>query len=396
MNAKRNLTATAVILLFTVSSRGQAPIITSFHGNGVLTWTNALNTSALYRVEWAPSLNGDWYRTFQQLNQIEARTNTTFMASVPMFYRVVVTTNHPSFGMGFIDAGPFQMGNQSPTDVGEYWYASETPAHTVWLDAFCMERYEVCKKQWDSVHTWATNHGYDFSTEAWALGPSHPVIAVSWYDSIKWCNARSEKENLTPVYYTTPTLTSVYRTGTNDIGADCVRWSANGYRLPTEAEWEKAARGGLVGHHFPWPSLGGVWSNHLDGTKANYRGSGDEWETGGNSQTPIGYFNGGQVVTNDLGVSLPGADMANGFGLYDMAGNVWEWCWDYYEEHFYSSSPTNNPKGPSSGTLRVIRGGAWLDGDQFLENLRCSNREGFTPEDFSDGTVGFRCARTAE
>ena len=371
----------------------QGPVITSFQGNGTLTWTNGV-TNVMYRVEWSPTLASGWFRSWQSLTSMESQTNRTTSASVPMFYRVVMVTNPVPTDMVLVDAGQFRMGNQSLNESGEEWYSRETPVHPVWVDAFYMDRYEVCNLQWDAVHAWATNHGYEFAADVEEQGPHFPVASVLWYDAVKWCNARSEKEGLTPAYYASSNRTSVYRTGTNDIGADCVKWQANGYRLPTEAEWEKAARGGLDGHHFPWPSLGGVWSNHLDGTKANYLDSGDEYEWGG--RTPVGYFNGSQVVTSSAGELLVGADMANGYGLYDMAGNAWEWCWDWFGWTYYLESPTRNPTGPTAGTARLIRGASMMDGGpQWLKGLRCSNRES-CPPGYTDGTVGFRCARTAE
>jgi len=141
-------------------------------------------------------------------------------------------------------------------------------------------------------------------------------VNVSWYDCLKWCNARAERDGLTPAYYTSGTQDAIYRTGSLDLSNACVNWDAAGYRLPTEAEWEKAARGGLVGHHYPWQSYGGTCSNHIDGSRANYWNSGDPY--GGT--TPVGYYNGNQTPA--------GIDMANGYGLYDIVGNAYEWCWD--------------------------------------------------------------------
>ena len=123
---------------------------------------------------------------------------------------------------------------------------------------------------------------------------------VSWYDCVKWCNARSSKEGLTPVYYTDAGFTTVYKTG--EIDDAYVAWPTNGYRLPTEAEWEKASRETLVGNAYPW-------GNIIGGGDANYYVSGDPFEVG---TTPVGYYDGGQVPV--------GEDRANGCGLHGHGG----------------------------------------------------------------------------
>jgi formylglycine-generating enzyme required for sulfatase activity len=158
--------------------------------------------------------------------------------------------------MVLIPAGSFQMGNS----LSEGW-ADELPLHTVMVSAFYMDTYAVTKALWDEVASWAQANGYDIGPgRAQGKGPDHPVTDVTWYEAVKWANARSEREGLEPCY----TLSGiVYRTEESDT-PDC-NWSANGYRLPTEAEWEKAARGGVAGHRFPWSDV-----DTIDHTRANY------------------------------------------------------------------------------------------------------------------------------
>ncbi|MEW6158726.1 MAG: SUMF1/EgtB/PvdO family nonheme iron enzyme, partial [Verrucomicrobiota bacterium] len=233
-------------------------------------------------------------------------------------------------GIGVIAAGGFAMG--------------DPPTRSVNVSAFYIDKFEVTLGLWLEVLSWAVGRGYSFENIGSGQAPDHPVHSVSWYDAVKWCNARSEMAGRTPVYYTDATQTVVYRTGNIDLNNDAVKWNADGYRLPTEAEWEKAARGGLVGHHFPWPSFNGSATGFeifLDGSKANYFDSGDPFESKEVRTTPVGYYDGKQTPA--------GTDMANGFGLYDMAGNVREWCWNWAAP--LSESEENDPHGPSRNSL---------------------------------------------
>ena len=184
----------------------------------------------------------------------------------------------PPAGMVLIPAGPFAMGQP----------LIATPVHTVTVSAFYLDQFEVTKALWDDVKIYADANVYTFSNAGSGQGAFHPVHTVNWYDCVKRCNARSEKEGLTPVYYTSATHTpaNVYKTGEDALAANEVNWNANGYRLPTEAEWEKASGGTLVGNTFPW-------GNTIGASDANYNSSGDPFE--GNSQrtTPVGYYDGG-------------------------------------------------------------------------------------------------------
>jgi formylglycine-generating enzyme required for sulfatase activity len=175
-----------------------------------------------------------------------------------------------------------------------------------------------------------------------------------------------------PVYYTDAGLTQIYSTG--DTDTVYVSWGANGYRLPTEAEWEKAARGGLIGLRFPW-------GNMISETNANYFG---DVGYGGYDLGPNGYN-----VIGNFGTSPVGSFAANGYGLYDMAGNAFEWCWDWYGIP-YGQPTTTNPTGPTSGDYRVLRGGSW---QAIALDTRCANRgSGIGPSGVAN-SLGFRCVR---
>jgi formylglycine-generating enzyme required for sulfatase activity len=304
---------------------GPEPVtVSSFTSDGYVTWTNT-PTNAVFTVQTAASL--------------PAGTNWVDYVRVPGSNAVTtlrLRDPHPPPGMALIPAGVFTMGN---TFSGE-GDGDEVPTNTVYVSAFYMDKYEVTKGLWDEVYQWATNHGYGFSYPGAGLAATHPVQTVTWTDCVKWCNARSEKEGKTPAYYTNALLMEVYRVGLVDVANDWVNWYA-GYRLPTEAEWEKAARGGLSGRRFPRGDL-------ISQTQANYTAStyypydlsypvGVHPIFGGNT-SPAGYF------------------APNGYGVYDMAGNVWERCWDRHG--FYSSGAQADPHGPATGTKRSRRGGS--------------------------------------
>lgn len=281
------------------------------------------------------------------------------------------TTPVPPPGMVYIPAGPFQMGD-SFNELG----SNALPLHNVQVDAFFADRFEVTSEMWALVFAWGNANGYTMDGGLYQ-GSGRPVNSVDWFDCVKWCNARSEKEGLTPCYYTDEAQTQVYRSGNVALTNTMVKWNANGYRLPTEAEWEKAARGGALGYRYPW-------GDTINGSQANYSGSGDPFEPGANPDTtPVGYYNGSQTPA--------GVNMANGYGLYDVAGNVWEWCWDWYDSSYYGNvTANNNPRGPTAGTSRVLRGGAWSDGATLL---RCANRSGYNSPTSRNSNEGIRCVR---
>lgn len=255
------------------------------------------------------------------------------------------TTEAPE-GMVLIPAGSFQMG-----DAFNEGYYDERPVHSVYVSAFYMDAYEVTKALWDEVASWASRNGYDIGpSDGAGKAPDHPVDNVSWHESVKWCNARSEKEGWTPAYYTSSAKTAVYRTGTIDVQRDWVRWDT-GYRLPTEAEWEKAARGGCGGRRFPWCD-----TDTITHSRANYYSQPDSYDTSWTRGYHPTYETGDYPYTSPVGSFAP-----NGYGLYDMAGNVWEWCWDWHSLGYYASSPGTDPRSPTSGTARAFRGGGWFN-----------------------------------
>jgi formylglycine-generating enzyme required for sulfatase activity len=260
-------------------------------------------------------------------------------------------------GMALIPAGSFTMGNCMDPNDGN---SGELPLHTVYVSAFYMDKYDVTYALWQQVYNWAITHGYNFDYVGSGKAASHPVQTVDWFDCVKWCNARSEMEGRVPAYYTTSAQTTVYRTGQVNVDNSSVKWNA-GYRLPTEAEWEKAARGGASGQRFPW-------GNTISWSQANYYAdpSGYAYDVNPTSGYDPTFNAGVHPFTSPVGYFAP-----NGYGLYDMAGNVWQWCWDWYGS--YGSASQTDPRGPSSGSDRVARGGGY-DGIAF--SCRTAFRDG--------------------
>jgi len=276
---------------------------------------------------------------------------------------------NPPSGMMLVPAGSFQMGD----NLGD-GYGMENPVHSVYVSSFYMDCTEVSWSKWIGVRNWAVTNGYQFGFYVSTTKPdSYPVGRVDWFDAVKWCNARSEKEGRSPVYYIDAEMTQVYRSGEISPHA---KWSAGGYRLPTEAEWEKAARGGLSGHRFPW-------GDTIQHSLANYCSHLDfPYDTSPTQQYNPLFVTGNTPYTSPVGYFLP-----NGYGLYDMTGNVIEWCWDYYAAGDYATMPIVDPRGPDAGSdVRVIRGASW-EGRAFYQ--RCAYRQGMLDQTYSY-SIGFR------
>ena len=244
----------------------------------------------------------------------------------------VITWEKDGASMVLIPSGSFEMGN--PFDEGE---ADERPVHQVELDAFYIDRYEVTIGQYKRFLR-ETNYG------------TLPDQTPNWIAEKAIVLARKGVPQV--VGFTTPTDNHPIAGVTFSDAQAYAQWA--GRRLPTEAEWEYAARGGLVGRRY-------VWGNQLpQKTDCNFTGS------FGAEQADDGYLYTAPVGSYD----------ANGYGLYDMAGNVWEWCADWYGENYYASSLPKNPKGPETGTERVIRGSGW---SSYLQHLRLSRRLKLSP-----------------
>jgi formylglycine-generating enzyme required for sulfatase activity len=343
--------------------------------NFLLSWpATATNYVLQSTTNLAPA---SWLRVS---NVVPVVANNSFTITVTntaraRFFRLY-NTNTPTVpaGMALIPAGSFTMGNCMDPNEG---FSYELPLHSVYVSAFYMDQYDVTYALWQQVHNWATNHGYSFDAAGSGKAANHPVQRIDWYDCVKWCNARSEMEGRTPAYYTSAAQATVYRTGQVNADNSSVNWNA-GYRLPTEAEWEKAARGGASGQRFPW-------GNTISWSQANYYGS-----MGGfayDLATAIGYdpaFNDGvDPYTSPVNYFAP-----NGYGLYDMAGNVCQWCWDWYGS--YGSASQTDPRGPSSGSSRAVRGGSCYYSALVCRAADRYDYNGGSGPTISNGYMGFR------
>jgi len=298
-----------------------------------------------------------------------------------------------NFGMGNLiklDGGTHTLGSNGQWDDNSDIY----PIKEVTLSPFYIAETETNGYNWNILVNWAVYSGGYSDLGVWdssigrqligdSLAVNHPATTVRWMDAVKYCNAASEANGLRPVYYNSDGTT--FKTGYPENGP-VVDFTADGYRLPTEAEWEYAARGGLQNQLYPW-------GNNIDVYKANY---GDQL---GYVNTPYGlsykrYNSLWYNANSDLGISTsPTATYAaNGYGLRDMSGNVQEWCNDVKSN--VNSNPETNPTGPEFGGMRVVRGGAYESLYLYLRNY--TRYSGSATEGSRWPTYGFRIARSLD
>ena len=281
-------------------------------------------------LEWRGIVNGD-YLEHAEVDWVR-NVNTSFFHDLllPDVVTLVILpayiTNQSNDNvMVLIPAGTFEMGNPYGEGIDD-----DAPVHSVKIDSFYMGKYEVTVGQFKAF---LKDTGYESSMSAWEryfVSPDddHPVVGVNWFGA----NAYAQ-------------------------------WA--GMRLPTEAEWEYAARGGLTGMLYPW-------GNDIDHDNANYHRT---WDKEITYDYPD-YISTGKNDTWRYLSAPVGSFAPNGYGLHDMAGNVAEWCQDWYQQDYYISSPENNPQGPENGTEKVTRGGHWFSWNR---GLRVHNRDSNLP-----------------
>jgi len=243
------------------------------------------------------------------------------------------TTTESEIGMVLLPGGTFTMGDEDEID---------SPPHDVTVNAFYIDKYLVTQEQYEKL--------MGENPSRWK-GKTNPVEQMRWSDAVRYCNARSEAEGLEPCY---------------DLNTWKCNFAANGYRLPTEAEWEYACRAGTTTAY--------SFGDDVLKLKAY------AWyeDNSGGKPRPVGQ------------------KPSNPWGLYDMHGNVWEWCNDFYKVDYYQESPKENPRGPQTGETKVLRGGAWkFSAESCRSGYRYNENPGYSDVCFGYDIYGFRCVRNA-
>jgi len=221
--------------------------------------------------------------------------------------------------MILVGGGSFRMGSED----GE---SNERPVHDVTLDSFYIDKYPVTQSEWLEIMGQNPSN-FRGPLITGTIEPLRPVEEVSWFDCIEFCNRKSLKENLTPCYQIQKDVADPNDTDKWNIKCD---WEANGYRLPTEAEWEFATRGGIKSKGFKY--------------------------SGSNIRDEVAWHG-----TNTHYTQPVDRKKCNELGIHDMSGNVGEWCWDWYDKDYYAIGSMLNPRGPDIQENRIHRGWGWVD-----------------------------------
>ena len=282
---------------------------------------------------------------FQLLILIYMKKNYAIIALLTITLFLTPKTNAQTAtnpDMVKIEGGTFLMGSKDNDKLAQI---DEKKQHQVKVNSFELSKFEVSVWQWKKFVS-ATKSKMP-EKQSWGWKDNYPINGITWEEAVTYCNWLSATEKLQPVYS---------KNGPNYV----CNFYANGYRLPTEAEWEFAARGGKLAK------------------ATNYSGSDNAneiaWHKTNSNKSP-----------HTIGTKSP-----NKLGVYDMSGNVWEWCWDWYSENYYTNDKINNPRGPEMGEKRAVRGGSW---DSELNCLRTANRVSTYPGKTHE-FYGFRISRS--